>query len=72
METAVFRGVALGGTAEDAGTDAGNSNNQDLQTVDRIRTDFPETWLWLDDVTGYDNFKVTTNMLGYYCEMVLD
>ena len=32
---------------------SGGSANQALKQVDRIRSVFPETWLWLDSTTGY-------------------
>ena len=29
-----------------------------LQPVDKIRTEFPETWIWVDSLIGY---KMTLN-----------
>ena len=62
----VFRGMGgeRGGMPEMAaplpapgaptGGDMGQSGTTQLQSVERTRSLFPETWLWLDDRTGYD------------------
>ena len=41
--------MAMAGSA--AGVDKGHSSS--LQTVDRVRNVFPETWLWTNTTTGY-------------------
>ncbi len=39
---------------DSAETDStGGEEYADLQTVDRFRTVFPETWLWTDTILGY-------------------
>lgn len=54
MDSAVNGEVAFMPAAAAApGAQAGSAlPADDLQSVDRIRTEFPETWLWMDAVTG--------------------
>ena len=40
----------------------------DLQPVEKVRTEFPETWIWLDSTIGYNTYQLTTFLyrLPYY------
>lgn len=54
--SARLRGVVYRGVEEEFTLTQDSANeppqNTDLQSVDRIRSEFPETWLWLDFVSG--------------------
>jgi len=46
-------GGAAGGGAAPAPNAASSSSSASLQTVDKIRNIFPETWLWTNTTAGY-------------------
>ncbi len=41
------------GPAADRNEGPSGSDGSSLQTVDRVRTQFIETWMWTDGVAGY-------------------
>ena len=46
-------GGGFGGGAGLAMNAQGGGPNQPLQEVERVRSDFPETWLWSNATVGY-------------------
>ena len=42
--------------------------SKDLSKVDRVRTEFPETWLWSEVISGY--LKILDSVAFYLCCML--